>query len=145
MKAEKNYHLESDYEEKPLSHASSSNTKATSSASSDFQNCPICLCSFESDTLVSLDVCAHKFCFECIQEWSKVRSITNKNFYKFFLNILFNYLTTSVEDQYVSDRSTHVQLLGSATAEQDRETNQGRRSHEYRRDGRRCGQRFYFL
>lgn len=50
---------------------------STSNTSTDnYQNCPICLSTFDSDLLASLDVCAHKFCLECIQEWSKVNEAT---------------------------------------------------------------------
>lgn len=37
------------------------------------ETCPICLCTFgNKDIIGKPNVCAHKFCVECIQEWSKV-------------------------------------------------------------------------
>lgn len=36
-----------------------------------YANCPICLSNFDS-VVSSPDVCQHKFCLDCLQEWSKV-------------------------------------------------------------------------
>uniref|UniRef100_A0A8D0B0T1 RING-type E3 ubiquitin transferase n=1 Tax=Salvator merianae TaxID=96440 RepID=A0A8D0B0T1_SALMN len=40
--------------------------------------CPICLDSFEN--LAFLDNCGHKFCFTCIQEWSKNKTCLPFNY-----------------------------------------------------------------
>lgn len=45
----------------------------SSTDSSSGESCPICLLSFTSDQEIGKPaVCDHKFCFPCIQEWSKV-------------------------------------------------------------------------
>lgn len=36
-----------------------------------YPNCPICLSTFDG-FISSPDVCQHKFCLDCLQEWSKV-------------------------------------------------------------------------
>ncbi len=44
------------------------------SEASDDENfrCPICLSSFKDQNWAKPDVCEHKFCLECIEEWSSV-------------------------------------------------------------------------
>ena len=47
-------------------------TDSSSQSSADKEVCPICLCSFRNQQSAKPDVCEHKFCLECLQEWSKV-------------------------------------------------------------------------
>lgn len=47
--------------------------ESDSSDSSDVEKCPICLLAFSSNQEIGKPaICDHKFCFPCIQEWSKV-------------------------------------------------------------------------
>lgn len=44
-----------------------------SSGSENVDSCPICLLAFTSNQEIGKPaICDHKFCFTCIQEWSKV-------------------------------------------------------------------------
>jgi hypothetical protein len=52
----------------------------SSQSSSKTDVCPICLCSFKNQESGKPDVCEHKFCLECLLEWSKV-------YFKIFLSI----------------------------------------------------------
>lgn len=42
--------------------------------SSHSDQCPVCLMSLKEQLLGTPNNCPHVFCFECIQEWAKVRS-----------------------------------------------------------------------
>lgn len=42
-------------------------------STSNTDQCPVCLMSFKEQLLGTPNNCSHVFCFECIQEWSKVR------------------------------------------------------------------------
>ena len=42
--------------------------------SSHTDQCPVCLMSLKEQLLGTPNNCPHVFCFECIQEWAKVRS-----------------------------------------------------------------------
>ena len=52
--------------------ASSANSDSSSENS---DRCPICLCTFKKQDYASPEVCQHKFCLECLEEWSKVNSL----------------------------------------------------------------------
>ena len=41
--------------------------------SSSTDQCPVCLMSLKGQLLGTPNNCPHVFCFECIQEWAKVR------------------------------------------------------------------------
>ena len=41
--------------------------------SSNTDQCPVCLMSLKEQLLGTPNNCPHVFCFECIQEWAKVR------------------------------------------------------------------------
>ena len=43
--------------------------------SSHTDQCPVCLMSLKEQLLGTPNNCPHVFCFECIQEWAKVRSM----------------------------------------------------------------------
>ena len=43
-------------------------------STSNTDQCPVCLMSFKEQLLGTPNNCSHVFCFECIQEWSKVRT-----------------------------------------------------------------------
>lgn len=36
------------------------------------ERCPICLSRFKSQDIANPSSCEHKFCLECLEEWSKV-------------------------------------------------------------------------
>lgn len=55
-----------------------SDTESVSSSISSTDErtrCPICLCSYKDQNSAKPDVCEHRFCLECIEEWSKVSYI----------------------------------------------------------------------
>lgn len=45
----------------------------------DKYRCPICLSSYKEQNSAQPDVCEHRFCLECIEEWSKVSKIKENN------------------------------------------------------------------
>lgn len=42
-------------------------------SSGNVDQCPVCLMSLKEQLLGTPNNCPHVFCFDCIQEWSKVR------------------------------------------------------------------------
>ena len=67
----KTENAESDSDQSVASLVSSSSSGGTG----DKELCPICLCSFKNQNSATPEVCQHKFCLECIEEWSKVNTI----------------------------------------------------------------------
>lgn len=51
----------------------SENSISSESSVDDKYRCPICLSSYRDQSSGNPDVCEHRFCLECIEEWSKVR------------------------------------------------------------------------
>lgn len=78
---------ESDSDDESVSSLVSLNSSAASSTSSNRDVCPICLGSFRKQVSARPDVCEHKFCLECLEEWSKVSLIFDLFFHK-KINIL---------------------------------------------------------
>ena len=64
---------DSDSDESVSSLVSLTSNSSNISSSSNRDICPICLCSFRKQISARPDVCEHKFCLECLQEWSTVR------------------------------------------------------------------------
>jgi hypothetical protein len=52
-------------------------------------NCTICLGPLTDQS--NTDICAHKFCFNCIITWSKVKQITRLKILKFKCNLPTKY------------------------------------------------------
>jgi hypothetical protein len=50
----------------------SEDSHSSESSDNDKYRCPICLSSYKNQSSGNPDVCEHKFCLECIEEWSKV-------------------------------------------------------------------------
>lgn len=48
-------------------------------SSGNTDQCPVCLMSLKDQLLGTPNNCSHVFCFDCIQEWAKVRIIRFKN------------------------------------------------------------------
>ena len=61
-----------DYSDSDNESTSSLISASSSQSSSSKDVCPICLCTFKNQESAKPDVCDHKFCLECLQEWSKV-------------------------------------------------------------------------
>lgn len=71
---------------------------ASSRSGSPDQCCPICLGKFKDKSFS--DGCFHRFCFQCIREWAKVKS-TCPLCKTPFKSIIHNVVSSDVYDQYV--------------------------------------------
>ena len=49
---------------------------AESSDDEETVKCPICLLKIKGQIIGLPEVCGHPFCLDCIQEWSKVDTVT---------------------------------------------------------------------
>ena len=49
---------------------------AESSDNEETVKCPICLLKIKGQIIGLPEVCGHHFCLDCIQEWSKVDTVT---------------------------------------------------------------------
>lgn len=58
----------------------SENSISSESSVDDKHRCPICLSSYRDQNSGNPDVCEHRFCLECIEEWSKVRFISPNSY-----------------------------------------------------------------
>jgi PHD and RING finger domain-containing protein 1 len=72
LKIEKHEFTDNDDESDSESISSLVSVGSSKESSSNNDVCPICLCSFKNQESGKPNVCEHKFCLECLLEWSKV-------------------------------------------------------------------------
>ena len=83
---------------KPDAELAPTDSDASSRSGSPDQCCPICLGKFRDKSFS--DGCFHRFCFQCIREWAKVKS-TCPLCKTPFKSIIHNVVSSDVYDQYV--------------------------------------------
>lgn len=110
----------SDSECDSISNSVSSNISSESSENSE--RCAICLSRFKEQDTGQPSSCEHIYCLECIDEWSKVSTLTNKILiiknYKNSKNKNFRTQTHVQSTAKNSPKSSHVtQTLPKSTIE----------------------------